>query len=617
LFIAACTGTCASTQGYPIGADNATVCKYIRIENISSKVTFNNTDVRSTAGVIASEYPGGYNIDQISEIYKSVKGGWRYVSDPRGPDNFNSADLTLRNGKEANSMGMGDCDDFAILMSALIEAIGGTTRIIFAYGPTGGHAYTEVYLGEAGDPQVDEMIGWLKDEYDAEDIRKNVTYPVGEVWLNLDWWVNHPGGEVYGTPGTEHCVIFIRNEDKTPPKMAPIIDAMDNTLGWRLCKDGIGSSINIESLPGRKGNAIEISYNLVEGGYVGISKMIDPKALKALSESDGVSFSCWGKGEPNTIELNLSYEDNTTFGYSWRRATASSDWMSRKAFYENFICSDLGDGCELYNDRLNPKNISTIEFIISNKPDENDVPGSGVLVIDQVRGIRFIAPGSPWALVEEMQQRDIALELASDSEQLRERHLTKSVLLSVESLKRCPTEEGDTELREGLSLLPRTIATLQHESSVHTAIFSPDGKHLATADDDHVVWVWDAITGRELCRMEQEKRIDAVVFSPDGTKLATANFNGTIRIWNVLDGEDFVQMEYGSRVNSVAFSPDGTKLAAGGDLGMRVWNGTTGEKVVGTSNVGGPVMDVIFSPDGTKVKGTFRIAASKSKQEDW
>jgi len=74
--------------------------------------------------------------------------GWSYARDPRGTDFFMHANQSLKIGGKAGCSGVGDCDDFAILMSALVESIGGTTRIIFAQNKTmGGHAYAEVYLG--------------------------------------------------------------------------------------------------------------------------------------------------------------------------------------------------------------------------------------------------------------------------------------------------------------------------------------------------------------------------------------------------------------------------------------------------------------------------------------
>jgi Transglutaminase-like superfamily. len=88
-------------------------------------------------------------------------------------------------------VGGGDCDDFAILMSALVESIGGTTRIILARNnSTGGHAYTEVYLGRINNSdsggQVEAIIDWLKEKLDADKIYTHIDTDTKDVWLNLD-----------------------------------------------------------------------------------------------------------------------------------------------------------------------------------------------------------------------------------------------------------------------------------------------------------------------------------------------------------------------------------------------------------------------------------------------
>jgi hypothetical protein len=64
-----------------------------------------------------------------------------------------------------------------------------------------------------------------------------------------------------------------------------IIDTMDSTSGWR--RDKYEGSINIKSVPGRTGNATEISFDLKEWGEVSISKIINPEIL---SNKEGIRF---------------------------------------------------------------------------------------------------------------------------------------------------------------------------------------------------------------------------------------------------------------------------------------------------------------------------------------
>jgi transglutaminase-like putative cysteine protease len=94
---------------------------------LDARVEPDNSRVRDEAVVLALKYPGEKTIEQIASIYNYLKNGdgskkgWGYVSDPRGIDYFMFANQTLKNGDRANCVGGGDCDDFAILMSALIE----------------------------------------------------------------------------------------------------------------------------------------------------------------------------------------------------------------------------------------------------------------------------------------------------------------------------------------------------------------------------------------------------------------------------------------------------------------------------------------------------------------
>ena len=71
------------------------------------------------------------------------------------------------------------------------------------------------------------------------------------------------------------------------PTPTYVIDTMDSTFGWETGNDDKGSSINIKSIPGRTGNAIEISYDLKEWGWVEIFKEINPEIL---SGTKGINF---------------------------------------------------------------------------------------------------------------------------------------------------------------------------------------------------------------------------------------------------------------------------------------------------------------------------------------
>ncbi|MCX6676420.1 MAG: transglutaminase-like domain-containing protein [Methanothrix sp.] len=193
---------------------------------LNSKVEADNPAVIEEVGLAAGRYSGDYTIDQVGAIYDYLKENWHYMRDPRGVDYFKNASESLNLGKRSGCVGVGDCDDFAILMSALVESIGGTTRIVLARNnSTGGHAYSEVYLGQVNvaGSQVEDIINWLEQEFETDKIYTHIDTDTKDVWLNFDWGADekgnaHPGGPFF--QGDKHYIICIRdNFGKTALKL--------------------------------------------------------------------------------------------------------------------------------------------------------------------------------------------------------------------------------------------------------------------------------------------------------------------------------------------------------------------------------------------------------------
>ncbi len=173
------------------------------LKKIVSALDIENPTTRKFSLELAAKYPGEYNIDQVCKIYDHVYKNWKYVSDPRGLDYFSNASLTIDNNLT------GDCDDFAILIAAAIESVGGKARINIAFNEKTGnaHAFTEVYF--KGDPEIiRERI-----DYHFQNIFqllfgisrvKEINYISDNgkgIWLNLDWNSKYPGGEYFDYTG--------------------------------------------------------------------------------------------------------------------------------------------------------------------------------------------------------------------------------------------------------------------------------------------------------------------------------------------------------------------------------------------------------------------------------
>jgi hypothetical protein len=151
-----------------------------------------------------------------------INPGWLYIDDFY-PEDYMFANQSLIEGENRGSSGLGDCDDFAILMASLINAVGDTTRIVLAYNDDSGHAYAEVYLGR-DNTSVNRIVRWLFDETRQRIyVHRNIS--TNEVWLNLDWQEDPYGRSYPGGPffrADRNFVVWTSKTGSVPISSEPV-----------------------------------------------------------------------------------------------------------------------------------------------------------------------------------------------------------------------------------------------------------------------------------------------------------------------------------------------------------------------------------------------------------
>jgi len=150
----------------------------------------------------------GYNIEDACNVFNYVNRNWQYRYD-KNAEFFFGASQTIDSGY------IGDCDDYSIVMSALLKNMGFNTRVVTAYNESYGHAYPELYIGDDRDTAY-EILDYVAERYpSAENVWYSERIPGDgqgtQYWLNFDWsgsnGYRHPGG-VYFQGG---CIKYYPN----------------------------------------------------------------------------------------------------------------------------------------------------------------------------------------------------------------------------------------------------------------------------------------------------------------------------------------------------------------------------------------------------------------------
>jgi len=165
--------------------------QYSTLATLIEACDYDSSTVRNAAVRLAANNPGEYNLGQMCDVFDYALMKWDYVNDPLGLEYVAKASETI------DLEFKGDCDDFAVLIGSMLMSIGGDIRINYAYNDTSGHTFVEANL----DGRVkSKVLRYLKDRYglnSLSDVEVRVDPVSKNVWLNMDWFATHPGGQYF------------------------------------------------------------------------------------------------------------------------------------------------------------------------------------------------------------------------------------------------------------------------------------------------------------------------------------------------------------------------------------------------------------------------------------
>lgn len=173
-----------------------------------------------------------------------------------------------------------------------------------------------------------------------------------------------------------------------------------------------------------------------------------------------------------------------------------------------------------------------------------------------------------WVIQNRLSERNVSQEYVKLAVSVLERQKTSEVPAGLRDWavdllnENSPTKFSAETIRQLKSgdinlsgLLGEVLASANNGSGI---ALSPDGKSIATGQDDGRVLIWDLQSGLETYALEGHTQpVTAVIYAPDGNTLFSGSSDGSVRVWETRTGRMLGRITGESPVLGFAVSRDG------------------------------------------------------------
>jgi len=204
---------------------------------------------------------------------------------------------------------------------------------------------------------------------------------------------------------------------------------------------------------------------------------------------------------------------------------------------------------------------------LSGKPVGDEAPDPAVMLIDEPMAPAYIALAPDGRTLAEGGVNP------QGAPRLRLWELTSGKLRREFTLPRVGNRER-MEIRNAPGVAGRVVIGEDGLSGVGKPLFTPDGKAVAWTAGESII-LFDAVRGREIRRFgTPELSIQSAAFSGDGRHLAAASQDGMVYVWETATGTAIGQLTgHRGHATTVAFLADGGTLASGAaDTSVLFWD---------------------------------------------